>query len=110
VFCLLYFRLTSTTRTPIRVDRQRKGKRRPNVFIDNRGHPDVDNDWEWISAISVGKSIRRRTLHPPSHDVDSSFNISFDESKHGEYLRTSLDLSHLLSSRDSKVISLIKKY
>jgi hypothetical protein len=94
---------------PIRVERRKKGKRKPNAFIDDRGHPDWQSSYDWLLEGNVGQVLRKK-MHPLPSTPDPNFAIPFDESLHGEYLRESLDISHLDDSKQDQVLSIIKKY
>ena len=89
----------------------RRGKPR-NVFIDDRGFPDPSAEYDDLIASVDGGSILRKLKHPtpPLDVVDPSFNVQFDDSIHGEYLRKNLDLSHLDPATQNALTSLIKKY
>lgn len=94
----------------IRVERRRKGRRKPNVFLDNRGHADPQQDWEWLQEADFGKILRRRRrLHDIPTQLDPSFNVQFDEAKHGAYLRDKLKIDHLPADKQAQLVDLIKR-
>jgi hypothetical protein len=104
---------TAATRLPIQVTPKppRRGKPR-NVFIDDRGFPDPSVEYDDLLSSIDGGSILRKLKHPtpPIDVIDPLFNMQFDEALHGDYLRKNLDLSHLESSIQAAVTSLIKEF
>ncbi|KAL3787769.1 LOW QUALITY PROTEIN: hypothetical protein HJC23_009820, partial [Cyclotella cryptica] len=88
----------------IRVERRRKGRRKPNVYLDDRGHPDWQQSWEWIEEGSYGKLLsRRKRLHPMR-----TFNVPFDDARDSQYLCDNLRIAHLSVDRQNQIIALIK--
>ena len=98
---------------PIRVAAKgKKGKRRKNVFIDDRGFPDQSDEFDYLLHRTGGAKIIRKRLHPaPSLDVhDPLFHFPFDEVLHGEKLRKELQIDHLPRQIQNRLTNLIKKY
>ena len=95
----------------IRVASRKKGKKRPNVFTDDRGYPDEQDDFEFLSSDIVGPIVRKRK-HPARDptDIDPSFAISFDAAIHGDELKSNLKCDHLSQATQLRLITLIKKY
>ena len=122
IHCLPHLLLVATSKlvsvytfrfhaAPIRVERRKKGKRPSNAYLDDRGHPDWQQDWEWLQEGNFGKVLcRRKRQHDMRPTIDPSFNVPFDESKHGEYLRECLKLDHLSSDKQADLIALIKRF
>jgi hypothetical protein len=55
---------SSLTAAHIRVERRRKGKKRPNVYVDDRGHPDWQQDWDWLQEENYGQVLSKwRRFH-----------------------------------------------
>lgn len=103
----------ATRRDPIRVAAKgKKGKRRKNVFIDDRGFPDQSDEFDYLLHRTGGSKIIRKHLHPaPSLDVhDPLFHFPFKEAKHGEKLRKDLKVDHLQCPVQIRLTNLIKKY
>ena len=100
------------TGEPIRVARKIKGRKRPNVFLDDRGFPDQSHEFDVILHNVDGGPILRRRKHPapPLDDIDPRFHSVYDEALHGDKLRKELDLSHLPLGLREKVYALLKKY
>ena len=88
----------------------KKGKKRKNVFYDNRGFPDQSEEFEYLLHRTGGGKVIRKRLHPaPSLDeVDQKFNTPFDEKKHGEKLRRELKVDHLPPDLQKDLTELIK--
>ncbi len=82
---------------PIRVATRSRGRKRPNVFYDDRGFPDQSHNFDVILHSIHGGSVLRKHKHPaPALDnEDTAFLSIYDEAKHGSKLRSELDLSHL---------------
>ena len=97
---------------PIRVTRKIKGRKQPNVFLDNRGFTDQSHEFDTILHNVKGGPILRRRKHPapPLDDIDPRFHAVYDESLHGDKLRKELDLSHLPIGLCTKVYALFQKY
>ena len=98
---------------PIRVAAKvKKGKKRKNVFFDDRGFPDQLDDFDYLLHHTGGVRILRKRLHTaPQLDVDDpDFHFPFDEVKHGEKLRNELKVNHLPADIQERTINLIKKY
>ena len=97
---------------PIRVATRSRGRKRPNVFYDDRGFPDQSHDFDVILHSIHGGSVLRKRKHPAPalDDVDPAFLSIYDEAKHGSKLRSELDLSHLDKPTQVIVYRLIQKY
>eukprot|EP00956_Cyclotella_meneghiniana_P030364 scaffold76080_cov21-Cyclotella_meneghiniana.AAC.1 len=96
---------------PIRVERRRKGKRPPNAFLDSRGVPDWQEEWEWLHEADYGKVLlKRKRMHSMRSSIDPSFNVPYDESIHGQYLRENLKISHLSPDKQAQLTALVKEY
>jgi hypothetical protein len=89
-----------------------RGKKRQNVFYDDRGYPDQSHDFDVLLHNIGGGTILRKRKHPapPLDDIDPRFFAVYDETAHGATLRKLLDLSHLDTSVQNKVYRLIQKY
>ncbi len=97
---------------PILVARKIKGRKRPNVFLDDHGFTDQSHEFDTILHNVRGGPILRRQKHPAPllDDIDPRFHAVFDESLHGDKLRKELDLSHLPIGLRTKVYALLQKY
>ena len=84
-------------------------RKEPHVFFDDRGFPDAADEWDDMVPAIKGCFIRRRK-HPAPSTVDPLFNTPFDESKHGNILCNTLNVSHLQEPFCAQLITLIKKY
>ena len=100
--------------SPIRpATKFKRGGRRPNVFIDDRGFPDQSDEFDTLLHNIDGGSILRKRVHPSRSlsDIDPAFNVQYDESKHGTQFRSQFKASPLLSNQQNKQLAdLIKKY
>ena len=83
---------------------KRKGKKRDNVFFDNRGFPDPIDNYDWLMEKTVGNILRKRK-HPAPIIADPLFNNKYDEAKHGAYLREHLKTGHLQPDIAAELIS-----
>ena len=64
-----------------------------------------------LPDIKNGRLIRKRKHSPPNiQDVDPSFGEDYDEAKHGDTLRTELNVAHLTPFQQSILTAVIKKY
>ncbi|KAL3794570.1 hypothetical protein HJC23_008026 [Cyclotella cryptica] len=98
---------------PIRVaPKGKKGRRRDNVFFDDRGFPDVSGEFDYLLHRTGGGKVIRKRLHPSPRigEIDEQFNVQYEEAKHGEKLRRELKIDHLTPTQQDKLVALIKKY
>jgi len=64
-----------------------------------------------LPEVKTGALIRKRKHPaPPLHDINPNFGVEYDEEKHGDMLRSDLDVSHLTPDQQTTVTNLIKKY
>ena len=99
-------------RIPIKPAIRQRGKRKVNSFIDNRGFPDQSEEFDNVLHGVHGGNILRKRRHPapPIDQVDDAFFDVYNESKHGEKLRSQLKIDHLQPEAQQQVIALVKKY
>ena len=97
---------------PIRVARKIWGKKRPNVFLNDRGFPDQSHEFDVILHNIEGGPIlwKRKHAAPPLDDIDPRFLSQYDEKIHGKKLRKEIDLSHLDGTTRDLVYKLLQKY
>jgi hypothetical protein len=81
------------------------------VFVDGRGFPDKSEYYKNLLHNIDGGPILRKLKHPlPSMDEeDPKFFSTYDESKHGAWLKKDLDLSHLEPAVRNQIYALVKK-
>ena len=93
-------------------EKEKCRKQSRNVFTDDRGFPDLTNDYDTLLHNIDGGPVLRKLRHPalPLDETDPSFNFLFDEALHGERLCQLLDLSHLDVALQTRIYNLIKKY
>ena len=91
---------------------QRKRPRYASPLFDDRGFPHPDDEWDsLLPDVKAGNLIRkRRHAAPRLGDIDPSFGEEFDDGKHGEMLRTDLNVSHFPPNHQARLIAVIKKY
>ena len=103
---------TSPSGDIIRVAAKGKGGRRwvKNVFADDRGYPDLNDDHDTLLHIIDGGSVLRKLRHPapPLDKDDPTFTFTFDETLHGKCLRQLLNLSHLNDAPKTGFMTLLK--
>jgi hypothetical protein len=106
------FTASDPTAEPICVAPRSCGKKRPNVFYNDRGFPDQSHDFDVVLHNIDGGCILCKRKHPtpPLNKIDPSFFAWYDETTHGAKLRKELDLSHLDASVRNMVYRLIQKY
>ena len=93
---------------PVRVAARRRGKRgsklgqrkRPryaNSLFDDRRFPHPDDELDsLLPDVKAGQLIRKRKHAAPRlGDIDPAFGEEFNEEKHGEMLKSDLNISHL---------------
>ena len=98
---------------PIRVAPNAKRSRRPqNVFMDDRGYPDLSDEFDTLLHNHTGGHVLRKRKHPAPalDDIDPTFNHQFDEARHGKLLRETLKVSHLPKRVADRLTILVKKY
>jgi hypothetical protein len=101
------------TPAPIRPVHRQKGKRRPNVFTDDRGFPDVSDEFDTLLHNIEGGAVLRRRKHPSRDlsDIDPKFNVPYIEELHGKQFREEFKPSPLLSAEENaELAALIKEY
>jgi hypothetical protein len=104
---------SAATPSPIRPAHRQKGKRRPNVFADDRGFPDTSDEFDTLLHNIEGRPVLRRRKHPSRdlNDLDPRFNVQYNEELHGEQFRTEFTPSPLLSlEENAELEALIKEY
>ena len=59
-----------------------------------------------------GSRLVRKQKHPAPRldDIDPDFGVDFDEDKHGNMLRSQLNIAHLSADCQADLTALIKKY
>ena len=79
------------------MDKSKYRRRIKNAFIDDRGFPDLSDEYNTLLHNVDGGPVLRKLKHspPPLDVVDPSFNFQYEEAVHGDILRKCLDLSHL---------------
>lgn len=99
---------------PIRVaPKPKRRKQVHNIFYDDRGHPDVSDEYDYLLHNVDARPILRKLLHPlPALDspVDTAFQSIFDPAVHESQMRAELDLSHLPVEIQDQVYSLIREF
>jgi hypothetical protein len=106
------FIAVNPTAEPIKVALRLRGKKRQNVFYDNRGFANQSHKFDVILHNIDGGCILRKCKHPaPSlDDIDPLFYSTYVAAIHGAKLHRELDLSHFDVSFCSQVYHLIQKY
>ncbi len=100
-------------KSPIHVSPKPKCCRKSrNVFYDDRGFPNQSDEFHHLLHNIDGGVILCKKKHPqPPLDVDNpTFNYEFDESLHGDKIKSELSVDHLLPVNAAEVVALIKQY
>ena len=64
-----------------------------------------------LPEVKNGRLIRKRLHDPPKlQALDPDFGEEYDEAKHGDTLRSELNIAHLTPSQRSMLTAIIKKY
>jgi hypothetical protein len=101
---------------PIRVSlKPPKGKKRKNIFIDDRGFPDQSDEFDTLLHSLEGGPIimlcKRRHPAPAFDDIDPAFNHVYNESLHGAEFKEEFTPSPLLSDAENKELEeLLKRF
>ena len=92
----------------IRIERRKKGRRPTNAYVDDRGRQDWQEDWAWLEEPSYGQVLRKRVRqHKMRDETDPAFDVPYNESVHGQYMRENLNLDHLSPARQAQVRQII---
>jgi hypothetical protein len=84
-----------------------------NIFLDDRGFKDLSNKYDHVLHDINGGPILRKLCHPTPAlyaDVDPVFHAPFDPSKHEDLMRKDVNLSHLESTLQERIYTIIRKY
>ena len=80
------------------------------VLLDDRGNPDISVDYDWMEEEENPPEVLRRTLHALPTSVDPEFDVKYDETKHGPYLKKHLKTDHLSPEVAARLTALVKKH
>ena len=100
-------------KSPIRVSPKPKCCRKlRNVFYDDCGFPNQSDDFNHLLHNIDGCIILCKKKHPqpPLGIDDPTFNYKFDDTLHGDKIKTKLSIDHLLPADAAAVVALIKRY
>jgi hypothetical protein len=80
-----------------------KGKKRKNLFIDDRGFPDQSDEFDTLLHSLDGGPMLRKRRHPAPtfDDIDPAFNFAFDKALHGAQFKEEFTPSPLLSDAEN---------
>jgi hypothetical protein len=98
---------------PIRVDKPKGRCKVKNVFINDRGFPDLSDEYNMLLHNIDGGTILRKLKHsPPDFDgpPDPSFLFQHNKVQHGSWMCKQLDISHLDKLLQDRIYALIMKY
>jgi hypothetical protein len=97
---------------PIWVARKVKGKKRSNIFLDDRGYPDQSHEFDVILYNIKGSPIlcQRKHQAPPNDGIELRFLSHYNKACHSAKLQQELDLLYLNSTVCDKVYHLLQKY
>jgi hypothetical protein len=84
-----------------------------NVFVDNRGFPDVSDDFDTLlHNINDGPVLHKLKRPPPNPNGPANplFSFEYDEVWHDHRLHEQLNLSHLDQALRDRIYTLVIKY
>ena len=105
--------VTPSDQQPIRpAPKHKKGRKRKNIFYDDRGFPDQSDEFDYLlHSIDGGRIIRKRKHPAPQLDViDPAFHATYNEALHGDRLRKELDIGHLPQDIQTQVYALFIEF
>jgi hypothetical protein len=100
-------------KSPIRISPKPKCRHKSrNVFYNDRGFPDQSDEFNHLLHNIDGSVILRKKKHhqPPFGVNNPTFNYGFDDSLHGDKIKSELSIDHLLPANAAAVVALIKRY
>ncbi len=100
-------------KSPIRVSPKPKCHRKlRNVFYNDCRFPNQSDEFDHLLHNIDGGVILRRKKHPqpPLGIKDPTLNYKFDDSLHGDKVKSELSIDHLLPANAAAVVALIKRY
>ena len=91
---------------------KRLSKRYDSPLFDDRGFTHPQDDWEsMLPDVKDGRLIHKRLHEPPNlQAIDPDFGEEYNVAKHGDTLRTELNIAHLTPFQRSTLTAIIKKY
>ncbi len=98
---------------PIRVEKTKGRRKVKNVFIDDRGFPDVSDDFDKLLHNINGGLVLCKLKHPPpdpNGPADLLFSFEYNKVQHSQRLLEQLDLSHLDQALCDQIYALVIKY
>ncbi len=100
--------------TPIRVSpKPKRCKRLNNVFLDDRGFPDVSDDYDHVLHDIDGGPILRKLRHPKpdlNAPMDPLYYSLFIPEKHEAILKHDMDLSHLKPDLQNRMYDILRRH
>ena len=79
-------------------------------MLDNHDFPDRQCDYNFmIDETDCVDFIRKLGPELPA-TIDPVFDVKFDKTTHGAYLRKHLKIGHMLGSQAVRIIDLVKKH
>ncbi len=97
---------------PIRVSPKPKHRKRlNNVFLDDRGFPDVSDNYNNMLHDVDGGPILRKLWHPKpdlSAPIDPLYHLPFIAKKHEEIMKHDMDLLHLKPNLQERIYDIIR--
>ena len=80
------------------------------MLLNDRGHPGVQVDYDWLEYDKQAPPLLRKTMHPLSTVIDPDFNVKYDEATHGAYLCKNMKIDHLSADKQLRITKLVQKH
>jgi hypothetical protein len=97
---------------PIWVSQKPKRRKRlNNVFLDDRGFPDVSHNYDYVLHDVDGGPILHRLRHPKpelSAPIDPLYYLPFIAKKHKEIMKRDMELLHLKPKLQERTYNIIR--
>ena len=80
------------------------------AMMDDHGFADLQGDYDFLEDGASESPVLRKVESTLPATVDPNFDVKYDDTKHGEYLRKNLATGHLPADIALRLINVIKKH